>query len=92
MRRTCNVGYARGQCDRFPTESDTDAVRFHVVTDSEKVIRIQYVFERNCWPIRHGAFEYSIVSDAVTSTLESEILQQQATVFIASYLRRRASA
>ena len=92
MRHACNVGYAGGQCDRFPTTSDADAVRFHVAADSEQVIRIQYIFEKNCWPLRHGAFEYSTVSDTVTGNLESEILRQQATVFIASYLRRRGSA
>lgn len=92
MRHTCNVGYARGQCDRFPAGSDADAIRFHVAADSEKLIRIQYVFEKNCWPLRHGAFEYSTASDSVSGNLESEVLQQQAAVFIASYLRRRGSA
>src|SRR5262245_11528928 len=31
--RCCNLGYARGQCSRFPNDGEADAVRFTISSD-----------------------------------------------------------
>jgi hypothetical protein len=79
MREVCNLGYGRHGCDQFPERSAADAVRFHVSQDSGELIKIQYVFEKDCWPGEHG--------DA--TDLTNEIVRRQAQVFLESYLRRR---
>ena|SRR5271167_3405047 len=88
MRKVCNVGYGRGCCDRFPPSSATDAVRFHVSKDSGKLIRIQYIFEKDCWPKEHGFLEYA--NATIRSGPADEILRKQAAAFLESYLRRRS--
>jgi hypothetical protein len=79
MREVCNSGYGRHGCEQFPAGSASDAIRFHVAKDSDELINIQYVFEKDCWPGEHG--------DA--SSLTNEILRRQAQVFLESYLKRR---
>jgi len=88
-RETCNVGYARGCCDRFPGESHADAVRFHVAEDARERIRIQYIFEKDCWPAEHGVLEYLVEERRFTGSGGAGILRVQAGVFLESYLRRR---
>jgi hypothetical protein len=87
VRQVCNLGYGRGCCDRFPESSPADAVRFHVSKDSGKLIRIQYIFEKDCWPKEHGVLEFA--NAAVRSGPDDELLRRQAAAFLESYLRRR---
>jgi len=49
QREICNCGYARGRCERFPSES-ADAVRFSMAPDN----RIIYILERDHMPGAHG--------------------------------------
>ena len=88
MRSTCNSGYARGRCDRFPGDARADAVRFHVTSDESDAIRLEYIFEKACWPLDHGEFQYSVSRQSLSSTVASEILARQAEAFLESYLRR----
>jgi hypothetical protein len=88
VREICNVGYGRGCCDRFPDTARADAVRFHIVEDAGELIRIQYVFEKECWPGEHGVLECTAARQ-VASAVNDEILREQATAFLESYLRRR---
>jgi len=88
VRQVCNLGYGRGCCDRFPQSAAVDAVRFHVSNDRGKLVRIQYVFEKDCWPKEHGAFE--CVNSVVSSGPDDEVLRKQAAAFLESYLRRRS--
>jgi hypothetical protein len=63
-------------------------VRFHVAVHRGTTLRVQYVFEQACWPVRHGVVEYN-------GTLEppqEAILERQAAAFAESYLRRAALA
>lgn len=87
VRQVCNLGYGRACCDRFPQSSEADAVRFHIAQDAGTPIRIQYIFEKDCWPKEYGAFECA--NAAVASGPENEILRKQAGAFLESYLRRR---
>jgi hypothetical protein len=88
VRQVCNLGYGRGCCNRFPESAEADAVRFHVSKDRGKLIRIQYVFEKDCWPKEHGILECA--NAAVSSGPENEVLRRQAAAFLESYLRRRS--
>jgi hypothetical protein len=82
MRAVCNLGYGRHGCEQFPQTSSADCVRFHVANDQGELIDIQYVFEKDCWPVEHG--------DA--SKLTNETLRRQAGAFAESYLKRRSEA
>jgi hypothetical protein len=87
VRGTCNVGYGRACCDRFPAGANNDAVRFSMAEDAGELIRIQYIFEKDCWPREHGVLECS--AGKVLNAGANEILSSQASAFVASYLRRR---
>jgi hypothetical protein len=80
MREVCNLGYGRHNCEQFPMASDADAIRLHVTQDQGELIKIQYVFEKDCWPGKHGEVDFA----AAPSTL-----RRQAEAFLESYLRRR---
>jgi hypothetical protein len=88
VREVCNLGYGRGCCDRFPESAESDAVRFHVSKHRGKLIRIQYIFEKDCWPKVHGTFEYA--SAVISKGPDDEVLRRQASAFLESYLRRRS--
>jgi hypothetical protein len=90
LRRLCNFGYGGGSCDRFPSDADSDAARFHVAEDGGQVIVIQYIVEKSCWPLRQGSLEYSVNSSSFLHPCSGEILERQAAAFVESYLRRRA--
>jgi len=84
QREFCNCGYARGNCDRFPSDASFDAVRFSAKEDESGRVGIVYVFEKNHTPAAYG----------VIGGLDSEppgILVEQVRVFLADYLRRRES-
>jgi len=88
VRQVCKLGYGRGCCDRFPESATADAVRFHVSKRRGKLIRIQYIVEKDCWPKEHGTFEYA--SAVVSKGPDDEVLRRQASAFLESYLRRRS--
>ena len=90
-RETCNVGYGRGCCGNFPSESDADAARFHIARDSGAALSIQYIVEKGWWPLRHGVMEYSSATKSFTDAPQDPILGRQASAFAESYLRRRDS-
>jgi hypothetical protein len=48
-REICNFGYARLECEAFPSDGEADAVRF--ATLDGKLI---YILEKNHSPIRQG--------------------------------------
>jgi hypothetical protein len=70
-------------------DAHADAVRFHVAEDAGERIRIQYIFEKDCWPGEHGVLEYSVGERKFAGNDDEAILQIQAGVFLESYLRRR---
>lgn len=82
MREVCNAGPGVRGCSQFPSSATADAVRFHIAEDSGELIHIQYVLEKQCWPVEHGLVGASL----------SAILLRQADAFRESYLRRRNEA
>ena len=90
MRTLCNCGYARGltACARFPQDARVDAVRFSIAADEGDGIRLQYILEKQCWPLDHGELRYSVSGRAFASAPADEIVARQAIAFLESYLRR----
>lgn len=82
----CNTGYGRGRCGYFPEQAEADAVRFHLIADRGDRLEIQFILEKECWPLRHGTL--TVLTDAPD---EQDVLRQQAAKFAASYARRRDS-
>ena len=90
QRQICNLGYGRSRCDHFPEQALTDAVRFHVAEDAGELIRIQYIFEKECWPQEHGVFECHSATGDLSSGPDALVLRKQASAFVESYLRRKS--
>jgi hypothetical protein len=88
----CNLGYARGQCDRFPAGNGPDAVRFTITADRGSSLGLYYVLERDHHPFAHGPLEYSPAAAAFSPPLSDASLDIQARAYITSYLRRRREA
>ena len=85
----CNLGYARGNCARFPMGDGPDAVRFTISGHESAGLRLYYVIERDHQPFAHGALGYSLAAACLTTPLESETLARQAQAYVESYLRRK---
>jgi hypothetical protein len=85
----CNLGYARGECARFPKGEGPDAVRFTISSHESTVIRIYYVVERDHHPFAHGRLEYSPAAAAFVAPPGSATLARQAQAYVESYLRRK---
>jgi hypothetical protein len=89
LRDCCNLGYARHQCSRFPTQPGPDAVRFAVSGDDNGAVRICYVIEQDHRPHAQGALEYDRGRRAFVDPLPEGALHRQAEAYVASYLRRK---
>ena len=85
LRSACNTGYARGRCGRFPGETEIDAIRFHLASDAGTTLRIQYIFEKRCWPAGHGLLDYP--GGGEPDHLDP-LVRRQGAAFAESYLRR----
>jgi hypothetical protein len=85
----CNLGYARGECARFPAGEGPDAVRFTISGHESTAIRIYYVVERDHHPFAHGRLEYSPAAAGFVTPPETAALERQAQAYVESYLRRK---
>jgi len=87
---SCNLGYARGQCCRFPDDPGPDAVRFTISHHDATGLLLYYVMERDHHPFAHGPLEYSFA--AGFGPMSNPLLQRQATAYVESYQRRKQDA
>jgi hypothetical protein len=87
--KNCNLGYARGECVRFPAGEGPDAVRFTISSHENTAIRIDYVVERDHHPFAHGRLEYSTAAAGFAMPPETATLGRQAQAYVESYLRRK---
>ena len=85
VRELCNFGYARGRCDRFPSSTEADAVRFSIASDRDGRVELTYLIEAEHRPAEHGVLYYA--AGEVEGT-ESMALGAQARAFVGSYRRR----
>jgi hypothetical protein len=83
----CNLGYARGNCARFPRDDGPDAVRFTVSSDNGATVHLYYVIERDHHPFAHGPLEHT--SAGVQGA--GPLLARQAQAYVQSYLRRKGT-
>jgi len=95
-RPLCQMGYARGACSRFRADDPgPDAVRFSLLEDNGRSLRLFFVLERDHHPFAHGPLEYTIGSSSFVQPPVNPILLRQAEAFVASFLNwksRSASA
>jgi hypothetical protein len=89
VRALCHLGYARGQCPRFPAEELADAVRFVIRGDDGGSLHLYYVLERDHHPLAHGRLEYSLGEATFAEAPANPIIRRQAEAYVASYLRRK---
>jgi len=89
---TCNIGYARGRCPRFPAGDGPDAVRFSISADDGASVRLYYVVERDHLPFAHGPLEYAIAEEAFRQSPEPAAVARLAGAYVSSYLRRKREA
>ncbi len=88
LTRWCNLGYARGECPRFPADpAQPDAARYVVTHDGEGVVTIAFALERDHRPAGHGVLQYR---DGTISGDCDEVVRRQALVYARAYLRRKA--
>jgi len=92
LRTLCNLGYARGNCPRFPPDYGPDAVRFTISRDDGSSLRIYYVVERDHHPFAHGTIEYTPTGGALVSPPAEGLFMRQAQAYAESYLRRKQIA
>jgi hypothetical protein len=85
----CNLGYARGECPRFPADSSADAVRFALSRDDGESLQIYYVLERGHHPFQNGEFTYFPRQRTFSPELAAGPLSEQAAAYASSYLRRK---
>jgi hypothetical protein len=88
LRDYCNLGYARGRCPQFPG-SGPDALRFSVVGDRHRLLRIFYVLEKEHATVEHGTLEYSEETREFLVGHSNRIIEQQAGAYAASYVHRK---
>ena len=88
----CNLGYARGECPRFPAAFSADAVRFALSRDDGQSLQIYYVLEGAHHPLDHGLLIYRLPEGAFSPALPDAVFEQQAAAYAASYLRRKTPA
>ena len=81
LRECCNIGYARGVCERA-AQSDSDAFRFAIKANRKGVVEVAWSSERNHHPVAVG----TLVVD--NTTPDDEPLTRQAHIFAMSYLRQ----
>ena len=89
LRHSCNLGYARGRCPRFPKEAGPDATRFSVTGDQDGLLTIFYVSEQGHTPLEHGTLEYSATMGRFLRGHSNRLLQKQAQAYVDSYLLRK---
>ncbi|HXK02971.1 MAG TPA: hypothetical protein VMS37_11245 [Verrucomicrobiae bacterium] len=89
LRQSCNLGYARRSCPRFPASDGPDAVRFTISSHQGDTLGIYYVVERDHHPFAHGALACSLTTGQWSPSPADDTLLRQAQAYVESYLRRR---
>lgn len=92
LKLLCNLGYARGVCERFPGTDGPDAVRFAIREDDGARLGIYYVLERDHHPFAHGPLEFSMTCEALLGASPGGTVTRQALAYIESYRRRKLEA
>ncbi|MDX2151043.1 MAG: hypothetical protein SFV54_09930 [Bryobacteraceae bacterium] len=84
LRSCCNSGYAEGECDRFPSDAEADAVRFLIQEDDGRTMQIAYVLERRHYPAGQGSIESPGTGGGL-------LLRTQAEAYARAYRERQSA-
>jgi hypothetical protein len=85
---SCNHGYSRGACQRFPLTEDRSALRYTLLRRTSEQLEILCIEEHDHAPGRHYALFYAISEATLASEACNEAVRAQATAFCRSYLAR----
>lgn len=93
----CNLGYA-STCEWSPKQRTSDAVRFAVsapasgkdASSAARVIRLNYVCERDHRPCTHGELAYDLSAGVWLQCHEDPRIQKMADCFLQAYLKKKA--
>ena len=88
LRDFCNLGYS-ADCPRLPSVRRADCLRFVVMRESEGIIILDYIYERDHAPVERGQLQYDCLQESWPLPLSDECAQRQAECFLAVYLERR---
>src|SRR5215470_3758305 len=77
LRDCCNLGYAGGQCERFPPEAPADAVRFSLAGDDDGIVTICYAREKDHLPFDHGTVRFDSRKRVMLSAIADSPLGRQ---------------
>jgi hypothetical protein len=85
LRHCCNLGYARGSCERA-ARSEADAARFMIKSDSAGSVLVAWAMERNHHPVAVGTVTFPLRDEC------SLPVERQARAYVDSYLRSKGRA
>lgn len=85
LRSCCNLGYARGTCERA-AQSEADAARFMIKSDSGSSVLVAWAMERNHHPVAVGTLMFPLEGECQTP------VERQARAYVDSYLRSKGRA
>ena len=86
LAECCNLGYARGKCDRMPA-GGPDAVRFSVTKRAGTADRVIQVIETEGQLDDSDSVEFEASGQVQLSAAGSPAIERQAEAFLRSYLR-----
>jgi len=84
----CNQGYSLGRCAQFPSDGFGGALRYSVVSQSESLLELIWIEERDHAPFRHGGLHFAIAKGGFLETGLDSLIAAQALAYCASYLKR----
>lgn len=85
LRTCCEVGYARGECDRAAS-AEADAIRFIVKSHAYGVVEVAWSTERDHLPVAVGTLRLREVPEG------DSVPELQARAYVSTYLRRTGRA
>ncbi|HWQ57207.1 MAG TPA: hypothetical protein VN442_26210 [Bryobacteraceae bacterium] len=87
LLKSCNLGYARGACGRFPLEGP-DAVRFSITRRTAAVVSVCCVVEREYLPFSRSTIVYDADGRRFVVPHPDPTIGQQALAYVETYLLR----
>ena len=84
---TCNHGYARGECERFPSTQPSSALRYTVRPGAPGELELLCIVEESHSPVRTTRLHFSIEFDRLMESDVTTCMASQAVAFCRAYLR-----
>jgi|SRR6476469_7143013 hypothetical protein len=88
----CNHGYARGHCERFPSEGRNAAHRFSLLSQGPEELELLFIDEEEYAPAFTRQLHFSVSGNCLSEDDVDFCIAAQALAFCRSYLRKVAGA